>query len=77
MTVTLCVLCTRSSQETVFQCLASWVRYVNIPAEELVRNPLLPAAFDALGKRDLFEPAVDLLVEVGGHVLVVISRCFV
>lgn len=60
----------------MFQCLGSWVRYVNIPAEELVRNPLLPAAFDALGKRELFEPAVDLLVEVG-HVLVVVSRRFV
>lgn len=52
------------SQETVFQCLQSWVRHVNIPAEDLVRNPLLAAAFDALGKQELFETAVDFLVEV-------------
>lgn len=48
----------------MFQCLQSWVRYVAIPGDELVRNPLLPAVFDALGKRELFETAVDLLVEV-------------
>lgn len=51
-------------QETVFQCMQSWVRYVNVPADEVVRNPLLPAAFDALENRALFETAVDFLVEV-------------
>ncbi|CAN0372758.1 unnamed protein product, partial [Hapterophycus canaliculatus] len=51
-------------QETVFQCLQSWVRHVNVPGDELVRNPLLPAAFAALGNQELFETAVDVLVEV-------------
>lgn len=51
-------------QETVFQCLQSWVRHVDVPAQELVRSPLLQAAFDALAKRELFETGVDLLVEV-------------
>eukprot|EP00903_Cladosiphon_okamuranus_P011653 g10961.t1 len=51
-------------QETVFQCLGSWVRHVNVPGDELVRNPLLLAAFDALREHELFETAVDLLVEV-------------
>ncbi|CAN0313886.1 unnamed protein product [Pylaiella littoralis] len=51
-------------QETVFKCLQSWVRHVNVPGDELVRNPLLSAAFDALGNQELFETAVDLLVEV-------------
>lgn len=51
-------------QETVFQCLQSWVRHVDVPGDELARNPLLPAAFDALKKLELFETAVDLLVEV-------------
>ncbi|CAB1115460.1 unnamed protein product [Ectocarpus sp. CCAP 1310/34] len=51
-------------QETVFQCLQSWVRHVNVPGDEIVRNPLLSAAFDALGNQELFETAVDLLVEV-------------
>lgn len=53
-----------SRQETVFKCLQSWVRYVDVPAAELVKNPLLLAAFDSLGKHELFETAVDLLVEV-------------
>lgn len=53
-----------TQQETVFQCLGSWVRHVNVPGDDLVRNPLLPAAFDALGNQELFETAVDLLVEV-------------
>ena len=35
-----------------------------MPGDELVLNPLLPAAFDALGNQELFETAVDLLVEV-------------
>lgn len=48
----------------MFQCLGSWVRHVNVPGDELVRNPLLPAAFGALGNQELFETAVDLLVEV-------------
>ena len=52
------------SQKTVFQCLQSWVRYVDVPGDELARNPLLPAAFDALGKEELFETAVDFLIEV-------------
>ncbi|CAN0094321.1 unnamed protein product, partial [Ectocarpus fasciculatus] len=52
------------TQETVFQCLQSWVRHVNLPGDEVVRNPLLSAAFDALGNQELFETAVDLLVEV-------------
>ncbi|CAN0101819.1 unnamed protein product, partial [Ectocarpus sp. 12 AP-2014] len=51
-------------QETVFQCLQSWVRHVNVPGDEVVRNPLLSAAFDALGNQELFETAVDFLVEV-------------
>ena len=37
---------------------------MHIPADELVRNPLVAASFDALQKPELFEPAVDLLVEV-------------
>lgn len=53
-------------QETVFQCLGSWVRHVNVPGDDLVRNPLLLAAFNALGEQELFETAVDLLVEVRG-----------
>lgn len=48
----------------MFQCLGSWVRHVNVPGNDLVRNPLLSAAFDALGNQELFETAVDLLVEV-------------
>lgn len=48
----------------MFQCLQSWVRHVNVPGDEVVRNPLLSAAFDALGNQELFETAVDLLVEV-------------
>eukprot|EP00752_Nemacystus_decipiens_P010447 g9307.t1 len=51
-------------QETVFECLGSWVRHVNVPGDDLVRNPLLLAAFDSLGNQELFETAVDLLVEV-------------
>lgn len=51
-------------QETVFQCLQSWVRHVDVPGDELAGNPLLPAAFDALKNVELFETAVDLLVEV-------------
>lgn len=53
-----------AEQETVFQCMQSWIRYVDVPAEEVVQNPLLPAAFEALTTPDLFETAVDLLVEV-------------
>lgn len=48
----------------MFQCLQSWVRHVNVPGDELVRNPLLVAAFAALGNLELFETAVDVLVEV-------------
>ncbi|CAM9473964.1 unnamed protein product [Scytosiphon promiscuus] len=51
-------------QETVFQCLQSWVRHVNVPGDQLVSSPLLPAAFEALGNQELFETAVDVLVEV-------------
>lgn len=40
------------------------MRHVNVPGDELVRNPLLPAAFAALGNQELFETAVDVLVEV-------------
>lgn len=40
------------------------MRHVDVPAQELVRSPLLQAAFDALAKRELFETGVDLLVEV-------------
>lgn len=57
-------VCNLWQQETVFQCLGSWVRHVNVPGDDLVRNPLLSAAFDALGNQELFETAVDLLVEV-------------
>ena len=48
----------------MFQCLQSWVRHVDVPGDELAGNPLLPAAFDALKNVELFETAVDLLVEV-------------
>lgn len=48
----------------MFQCLQSWVRHVDVPGDELAGNPLLPAAFDALKNAELFETAVDLLVEV-------------
>lgn len=51
-------------QETIFQCLQSWVRYTEIPPEELSAHPLLPAAFDALSNSDLFEASIDLLIEV-------------
>jgi transportin-3 len=51
-------------QETVFQCLQSWVRYTDIAPAELAAHPLFPAAFDALRTPDLFEAAADLLVQV-------------
>jgi transportin-3 len=51
-------------QELIFQCLQSWVRFCSIPPEQLSAHPLFPAAFDALASPDLFEAAVDLLVEV-------------
>lgn len=53
-------------QETVFQCLQSWIRHVDVPGEEVARNPILSAAFDALEKVELHETAVDFLVEVRG-----------
>ncbi|KAG5187740.1 armadillo-type protein [Tribonema minus] len=51
-------------QETIFQCLQSWVRYTSIPPADLAAHPLFPAAFDALRTPDLFEAAADLLVQV-------------
>ncbi|CAM9856354.1 unnamed protein product, partial [Phaeothamnion confervicola] len=51
-------------QESVFKCLQSWLRYCDIPPDDLAAHPLFPAAFGALANPDLFETAVDFLVEV-------------
>ncbi|CAM9622957.1 unnamed protein product [Discosporangium mesarthrocarpum] len=51
-------------QETVLKCLQSWVKYVDVPPDDLCRSPLLEAAFPAMENPGLFETAVDFLVEV-------------
>jgi transportin-3 len=48
----------------IFQCLQSWIRHTDVPPESVASLPLLSAAFDSLKKDELFESAIDLLVEV-------------
>ncbi|CAI5710784.1 unnamed protein product [Hyaloperonospora brassicae] len=52
------------TQETVLRALTSWFGYVRVPAEVVVRNPLLHSLLDFLGRDELFDIAVDLAVEV-------------
>ncbi|EGZ24276.1 hypothetical protein PHYSODRAFT_359228 [Phytophthora sojae] len=52
------------TQETVLRALTSWLRYVRVDAEVVVRNPLLHSLLGFLARDDLFDASVDLAVEV-------------
>ena len=44
-------------------CTASWLRHGSVPSELLASGPLVPFGFAALSSPNLFDAAVDLLVE--------------
>lgn len=47
----------------VFGCLASWLRYSNIPVAMMAKSPMLAAPFDALVNKELFDAAIDVIFE--------------
>ncbi|KAG7380810.1 Transportin-3 [Phytophthora pseudosyringae] len=51
-------------QETVLRALTSWLRYVRVPPEVVVRNPLLHSLLGFLARDELFDASVDLAVEL-------------
>ena len=51
-------------QCATFVCLRSWVNYCHIPPTLLAGNPLLAACFDALVADELFDDAIDCVVQV-------------
>ncbi|KAI9915805.1 hypothetical protein PsorP6_007756 [Peronosclerospora sorghi] len=55
---------TVETQETVLRALTSWLRYVAIASEMVVRNPLLLSLLDFFAREELFDAAVDLAVEL-------------
>ncbi|OWZ09641.1 hypothetical protein PHMEG_00017620 [Phytophthora megakarya] len=52
------------TQETVLRALTSWLRFVRVDAEVVVRNPLLHSILGFLSRDELFDVSVDLVVEV-------------
>ncbi|KAG6622421.1 uncharacterized protein IUM83_05561 [Phytophthora cinnamomi] len=52
------------AQETGLRALTSWLRYVRVDAEVVVRNPLLHSLLGFLARDELFDASVDLAVEV-------------
>ncbi|ETM99951.1 hypothetical protein, variant [Phytophthora nicotianae INRA-310] len=52
------------TQETVLRALTSWLRYVKVDAEAVVRNPLLHSLLGFLARDDLFDASVDLAVQL-------------
>ncbi|CAI5738955.1 unnamed protein product [Peronospora destructor] len=58
------ILDTVETQEMVLRTLASWLRYVRVTPEVVVRNPLLHSLTDFLARDELFDTAVDLAVEL-------------
>ncbi|KAE9047487.1 hypothetical protein PR003_g1079 [Phytophthora rubi] len=52
------------TQVTVLRALTSWLRYVRVDAEVVVRNPLLHSLLGFLARDELFDASVDLAVEV-------------
>lgn len=58
---------TTKYQQLIFKCLHSWVRYIDITPTLIQNSPLLDSTFQALynyENDDLFEPAVDVIVEI-------------
>lgn len=52
------------TQETVLRALTSWLRYVRVDAEVVVRNPLLHSLLGFLARDELSDASVDLAVEL-------------
>ncbi|KAG6966354.1 hypothetical protein JG687_00004902 [Phytophthora cactorum] len=52
------------TQETVLRALTSWLRYVKVGAEVVVRNPLLHSLLGFLARDELFDVSVDLAVQL-------------
>ncbi|CAH0490144.1 unnamed protein product [Peronospora farinosa] len=55
---------TVETQEMVLRTLTSWLRYVRVIPEVVVRNPLLHSLTGFLARDELFDTAVDLAVEL-------------
>ncbi|KAG7396632.1 Transportin-3 [Phytophthora boehmeriae] len=53
-----------TTQETVLRALASWLRFIRVKADVVVRNPLLQSLLGFLARDELFDAAVDLAVEL-------------
>ncbi|KAF1791417.1 Armadillo-type fold [Phytophthora cactorum] len=52
------------TQETVLRALTSWLRYVKVGAEVVVRNALLHSLLGFLARDELFDVSVDLAVQL-------------
>ncbi|KAL4168963.1 hypothetical protein KRP22_009892 [Phytophthora ramorum] len=52
------------TQETVLRALTSWLSYVRVDAEVVVRSPLLHSLLGFLARDELFDASVDLAVEL-------------
>ena len=51
-------------QNSVFQCLRSWLKSGEISAQQLVQTPLFHLSFDALADDSLFDVAVDVVCDL-------------